>query len=154
MHYIGSEHGPKLPFLQLELCPREGLGVLQVVQQLRLVFLVGTDKLCMSYSGFTTAEHGLASHVFGFMLQTSPPTCNKLGVKMLMYQEVSEGYFLKTSSPFPDFSCRPFLKKLGFHFLETLKCCRAKQKNPQTYKNNETRDGGMFYSTSNHEQIV
>lgn len=55
---------------------------------------------------------------------------------MLMYQEVSEGYFLKTSSPFPDFSCRPFLKKLGFHFLETLKCCRAKQKkkNPKPIK--------------------
>lgn len=85
--------------------------MLQAVQQLRLVFLVGTDKLCMNYCGFTTAEHGLTSLIFRFMLQTSPPTCNKLRVKMLKYKEVSEGYFLKTSSPFPDFSCKPFLKK-------------------------------------------
>lgn len=47
---------------------------------------------------------------------------------MLRYQEVSGGYFLKASSPFPDFSFGPVFAKLGFHFLETLECCRAETK--------------------------
>lgn len=107
----------------------------------------------MNYSGFTTTEHGLASSIFEFMLQTSLATCNKLAVKTLNYQEVSGVYFLKTSSPFPDFSFKSVFEKLGFHFLEPLEYCRAETKT-KPYKNNETRDGGIFYSTLNHEQKV
>lgn len=88
---------------------------------------MGTDELRMNYSGFTTTEHGLASSIFEFMLQTSLATCNKLAVKTLNYQEVSGVYFLKTSSPFPDFSFKSVFEKLGSHFLKTLQYSGQKQ---------------------------
>lgn len=37
----------------------------------------------LNYSGFITAEHGLAPSALGFMLQTSPATCNKPAAKTL-----------------------------------------------------------------------
>lgn len=93
-------------------------------------FLVSTDY--MNYSGFTTTEHGLASSIIESVLQTSPTTCSKLAVKTLKYQDVSGGYFLRASSPFPDFSSRPVSEKLGLHFLRTLECCRAQTKQNPT----------------------
>lgn len=129
MHHLGSDHRAKLSFTKFE---QQGMGRAGRAAGLSanwdLFFLMGTDKLYMNDSGFTTTEHGLTLSILEFMLQTSPATCNKLALKTLKYQEVCEGHFLKPSSPFPHFSFRPVFEKLGFHFLETLEHCRAETK--------------------------
>lgn len=93
-----------------------------------LFFCVGTDKLYMNYSGFATTEHGLASSIFEFMLQTLPATWNKLAVKMLKVPGSQWVLFSLDKFTLSRFQLQACFWKVGFHFLETLECCRAETK--------------------------